>query len=229
MTEPDLLAAELALGLLDGADLLAARGRLATDPAFVAQVADWEGKLAPLLDEIGPVEADPALWSRIAGALDAAPAGGEVLALRRAVRRWQWTAALSAAAALVIAVLTGPVLLTPPPAAGPAPMVASMELPATQLRLGVTWMPDRGELMVSAAGMAADGVHDHELWVVPANGKPLSLGVVVAGAARRVQLPAALAAQLGAGATVALSVEAIGGSVSGIPGPVVASAKLSST
>lgn len=231
MTEPDFLAAELALGLLDGADLLAARGRLASDPAFAAQVADWERKLTPLLDEISPAEPDPALWSRIAGALDASPpAGGEVLALRRAVRRWQWTAALSAAAALVIAVLAGPMLLTPPPeTVPPAPMVASMELPATQLRLGLTWMPDRGELMVSAAGMAADGVHDHELWVVPASGKPLSLGVVVPGAAHRVQLPAALAAQLGAGATVALSVEALGGSVNGTPGPVVASAKLSST
>lgn len=231
MTEPDFLAAELALGLLDGADLLAARGQVASDPAFAAAVADWEGKLTPLFDEISPAKPDPALWARIASALDAAPDGGEVLELRRTVRRWQWTAALSAAAALVIAVLAGPVLLTSPPAAvpGPAPMVASMELPDTQLRLGLTWMPDRGELMVNAAGMARDGVHDHELWVVPANGKPLSLGVVIPGEACRVPLSPALAAQLGAGATVALSVEALGGSVSGAPGAVVASAELSAT
>ena len=49
MTPDDqALAAELALGVLDGAELVAARARLAGDRAFAAEVARWEEWLAPL-------------------------------------------------------------------------------------------------------------------------------------------------------------------------------------
>ncbi len=231
MTEREQLAAELALGLLAGEDLLTARGLAASDPAFAAQVADWEGKLAPLLDEILPAEPAPDLWRRIEATLDAEPAGGTAVAeLQRRVRRWQWTAGLSAAAALVIAVLAGPELLrqsAPPPVA--APLVASFTLPATEARLGLTYVPERGDLLVSAVGLSADGIHDHELWLVPPEGKTISLGVVVPGKARRVHLPDDLAARLADGATLALTREPLGGSAGRPAGPIVATTKLSAT
>ena len=65
MTERELLAAELALGLLDGQELLTARGLLASDPGFAALVADWDQKLVPLLDVIAPVEPPAAVWPKI--------------------------------------------------------------------------------------------------------------------------------------------------------------------
>ncbi len=52
MTQTDTLAAEYALGLLEGEDLLRARGMVASDPDFAAAVARWERQLAPLLDEV---------------------------------------------------------------------------------------------------------------------------------------------------------------------------------
>lgn len=229
MTERDFLAAELALGLLEGEELLAARGLAASDPSFADLVADWESKLAPLLDEIGALEPGSELWGKIAAALDAEPSGGEVIELRRRLRRWQWSAGLSAAAALVLAVLAGPILLTPRPADVPAPLVATFALPSTEVRLGLTYLPERGDMVVSAAGLAADGVHDHELWLVPPQGKTISLGVVVPGESRRVHLPEALAARLGEGVTLALTREPLGGSAGREPGPVVATTKFSST
>ena len=230
MTDREYLAAELALGVLAGEDLLTARGLSASDPAFAAQVADWECKLAPLLDEIAPVAPAAGLWPRIEAALDTAPTGSKVvIELQRRVRRWQWTAGLSAAAAVVIAVLAGPVLLrqSAPPTA--APLVASFTLPATEARLGLTYVPERGDLLVSAVGLSADGVHDHELWLVAPDGNALSLGVVMPGTARRLHLPEALAARLADGATLALSREPLGGSAGQPPGPIVATTKLSAT
>lgn len=230
MTEQDFLAAELALGLLEGEELLAARGRAASDPAFAERVADWEAKLAPLLDEIGEVTPGPELWERISGTLDTRPAeGGEVITLRRKLRRWQWGAGLSAAAALVLAVLAGPLLLAPGPATEQMPLVATFTLPSTEARLGLTYMPERGDLMVSAVGLSADGVHDHELWLVPPQGKTISLGMIHPGEARRVHLPDDLAKQLRDGAVVALSREPLGGSAGRPAGPVVATSKFSST
>lgn len=229
MTEREILAAELALGLLEGAELLTARGLAASDAAFASLVANWESKLAPMFDQVAPVEPDPALWNRIKAAVSAAPAG-EVIALQRRVRRWQWTAGLSAAAALALAVFAAPVLFAPKPLAmEAAPLVASFTLPSTAARLGLTYLPERGELVVTAAELSADGVHDHELWLVPPAGKTISLGVVVPGQAKRVRLPAGLAQQLHNGSTLALTREPLGGSAGRPAGPIVATTKFFTT
>jgi anti-sigma-K factor RskA len=229
MTERDTLAAELALGLLEGAELLTARGLVASDPAFAALVADWEAKLAPMLDEVAPAEPDAALWPRIEAALASAP-DSSVVALQRRVRRWQWTAGLSAAAALALAVFAAPVLFAPKPVAiEAAPLVASFTLPSTEARLGLTYLPERGELVVTAAGLSADGVHDHELWLVPPEGATISLGVVAPGQAKRVRLPASLAQQLHDGSTLALTREPLGGSAGRPAGPIVATTKFFTT
>jgi anti-sigma-K factor RskA len=229
MTERDALAAELALGLLEGSDLLAARGLVASDPAFAALVADWESKLAPLLDEVAPVEPGAALWPRIEAALASAP-DSTVIALQRKVRRWQWAAGLSAAAALALTIFAAPVLFAPKPVAvEAAPLVASFTLPSTEARLGLTYLPERAELVVTAAGLSADGVHDHELWLVPPAGATISLGVVAPGQAKRVRLPEALAKQLHDGSTLALTREPLGGSAGRPAGPIVATTKFFTT
>ena len=52
----DLLAAEYALGLLEGDELVRAREMAETDGEFAALVASWHGKLIGLTDEIATVE-----------------------------------------------------------------------------------------------------------------------------------------------------------------------------
>lgn len=230
MTADDRLAAEYAIGLLDGQDLLDARGRIANDPAFALAVEWWEDRLAPLLDAI-PESAPPAeLLARIVASIDAEPSGGgEVVALRRKVQFWQRTAAAgamaacAALAALVLIPQTGTAPGNTPQIAA-APLVASIPIGDTPLRLGVTYLPDRKELLVSASGLTADGVHDHELWLVPDDGGTLrSLGVVQAGAERRVQLDAETAALIHDGIGMVLTREPLGGKPpEGTAGPVVA-------
>ena len=102
--------------------------------------------------------------------------------------------------------------------------MASIPIGDTPLRLGVTFLPSSDEMLVSAAGLSADGVHDHELWLVPADGGALqSLGVVVPGEERRMAIPANIANNMGDGVKLVLTREPIGGKPEGVDaGPVVA-------
>lgn len=226
MTDDDFLAAEYAIGLLDGEQMLAVRGRLARDSAFADEVARWETHFAPLLDELAGVEPNPSVWAGIERRLAADPEP-KVATLERRLRQWQWTAGLSAAAAVVLALLT--VIPGPrPQEAHPAVLAGSIPIDNTPLRLAVTFIPERRELLVSASGVAADGVHDHELWLVPDKGTPLSLGLVKAGSERGVALDPVIARRIGAGAKLALTREPIGGKPEGRDaGPVVGQGTLS--
>lgn len=231
MTETEHLAAEHALGLLTGADLLAARGRVSADPAFAAEVDAWDARLAPLLDEIAPVSPGADLWSRIDTALG--QTGGEVVALRRSLRVWRAASAVAAAAAAVLAIVAlpreGAPVSQPQVAAEPAAqLIAALDFPGARTPVAVAYAPDRRELTVAAAGHVAAGGHDDELWIIPAGGTPRSLGVLHADTTR-VPISPELAALFAAGATVAVTQEAPGGSPTGAPkGPIIAKGGLAS-
>lgn len=230
MTADDRLAAEYVLGLLAGKDLLDARGRIAGDANFAQAVDWWEAKLAPMLDEISEAAPPEEVFARISAAIgESGTEGGEVVALRRRLKFWQRTAAagaIAACAALAALVLTPQTGFSPgtAPQIAAAPLVASIPIGDTPLRLGVTYLPDRKELLVSASGLTADGVHDHELWLVPGDGSALrSLGVVQAGAERRVPLNAETAGLIHDGSGMVLTREPLGGKPpEASAGPVVA-------
>ncbi|MGB8136136.1 MAG: anti-sigma factor, partial [Pseudolabrys sp.] len=69
LPEGELLAAEYALGVLDGMDRATAEQRIARDRGFARQVAAWEQRLAPWAAEIPEMLPAPHVWDRIAGAL----------------------------------------------------------------------------------------------------------------------------------------------------------------
>ena len=236
MTGPELegderLAAEYAMGLLEGEELLAARGRMANEPAFAGLVSRWEQHLMPLLDDVADAAPSPEVWDRIASELaEAAEKDSPVVILQRRVTLWQRIAAGSAVAAVAaLALLFVPVANTvgdrPAPAPDAPPLVASIPIADTPLRIGVTFLPDREELLVAASGLSADGVHDHELWLVPAEDgvEPQSLGIIAAGQERRVPLDPALASRIEDGSQMVLTREPLGGKPPDQPaGPVVA-------
>lgn len=227
MTETERVAAEFVLGLLSGEELLAARARLSREPGFAEAVAVWEDRFAPLLDEIGGASPASDLWPRIAAAIDAGSDGAEVVALRRRLNFWRWTgAASSAVAAMLLAFVAlrpgaAPVPVTVP--APEAPLIASIPIAETQLRIAVTYLPGQSELLVSASGLQADGVHDHELWLVPTQGPLRSLGVIRPGTERRLRLDAAVAREIADGSRMVLTREPLGGKpANAAAGPVVA-------
>ena len=97
-----------------------------------------------------------------------------------------------------------------------------------QMKVVASWDPAARQLVLAVAGdMPADPSHSHELWVIPAGGKPRSLGTMPAGRQMHMRLADALAQLLQQGATIAISVEPPGGSPTGAPtGPVVVSGAL---
>lgn len=224
----ELLAAEYALGLLEGEALLAARGRVAREPALADAVAKWEDRLAPMLDEVAGATPSSDVWQRIDNAIDAMENqtdGGNVVDLNAQVKRWKWATGISsAAAAIALAFLAIPTSPDPIAPATEAPLMASIPIGDTPLRLGVTYLPASEEMLVSASGLSADGVHDHELWLVPGDGSALqSLGVVVPGEERRVALPDDITRNMADGAQLLLTREPLGGKPADQDaGPVVA-------
>jgi anti-sigma-K factor RskA len=233
-----MIAAEWALGLLEGEELLAARSKYATDPDFAWRKEWWDDWFAPLSDAMPGAEPGEHVWDGIAARLaaqqenapaaNAAPAAN-VAALEAKVRRWQWVAGMSSMAAAVALALfafapaRSPVE-APSQIAAAAPMVATVPIGETGLRLDVTYIPESERMVVAAIGLTPDGVHDHELWLVPKDGSPLqSLGVVTPGEVRSMTLPAAITAKLGEGAGLALTREPLGGKPADKDaGPVVA-------
>lgn len=234
-----VLAAEFSLGLLEGEELLAARGRMASDPDFAWRRQWWDDWFVPLTDDVAGAEPGAHVWDAINARITAQAASGAgeasnvvLLDMERRVRRWQWTAGIAtAAAALALALFAASPGVDPVPDSAPRlaagqpqpPLMASIPVGDT-LRLSVTFLPGTDEMLVSAAGFTADGVHDHELWLVPADGGTLqSLGVVVPGEARRVTLTQDVVDKMGDGVELVLTREPLGGKPAGVDaGPVVA-------
>jgi len=239
------IAAEFSLGLLEGEELLAARGRLANDEDFASRKEWWDDWFVPMSDEVGGAEPSPEVWDRIEARLNVIDEGANVLAahssaalpvsndniadLQDRVRRWQWTAGItSAAAAVALAVMVFAPSSAPPlepttQIVSADPLMATVPIGDTGLRLDVTYMPQSERMLVTAIGLTADGVHDHELWLVPAEGDLQSLGVVVPGEVISMDLPEGIARNILGGSEVVLTREPIGGKPVGVDaGPVVA-------
>jgi len=227
--EPDeraTLAAEQALRLLTGAERAAA----AKDPNFADEVARWRGRLAPLAAEVDSVAPPAGVWARIEAAI--IPPQSNVVILKQRLNVWR---GIAGGATALAATLAGVLLLQPRAEAPPAivqpagtPMVAMLGDEQKQMKVMASWDPAGRQLVLVVAGdMPADPAHAHELWVIPAGGKPRSLGTMGGAKQSHMRLADALATLMENGATVAISVEPPGGSPTGSPtGPVIASGAL---
>lgn len=223
--------AEYAIGLLHGQELAAAREQGAADPNFAREAAQWRGRLAALFDEVEPVAAPTALWPRIEDALGAVSGGSNVVTLRRRVNVWRgMTGAMTAlAASLALVVINRSPPPVPAPVSVPAsqPMVAMIKAGADVAAVA-NWDAGSRQLMVAEVKMPVVPDRDYQLWVIPADGKPRSVGVMPNVPHLRLALAEPLSAMLAEGATLAVSIEPAGGSpTDGPTGPVVASGALS--
>lgn len=231
---PDMTAAELALGLLDGEARDAALRRLVTEPAFAAEVERWRDWLAAMFAAWPAVEAPAAAAARIEASLDARGAIASVAANDN-VARWRTLAlAASLAACLLLAVTTLLMLRpSPTPVRVPVPIAAAPPLIAVITPIGkgvpiaAAYDPTSG--MVRIAGeIAVPAGRSAELWAIQGAAAPKSLGVMPAAARTALIVPGALRTAMGADTVLAISIEPVGGSPTGLPtGPVVASGKLS--
>ncbi len=215
--DPDMLAAELAMGLLEGEERAAALRRTLSDPAFAREVEWWRAHLAELLVEY-PHATPPA---DLIASIGAPPA-------RRWFQRPLYPVALAAAAAAAVFVVSRPVPPVPPSVNAPAAigLVAALAAPDGSAA-PIAAVIDRASGAVRIAGTDVAPVgRVAELWVID-NGTPRALGLLNRTAATRLTVTAPQRAALRPGAVLAISIEPIGGSPQATPtGPVVATGPL---
>lgn len=226
LPEEEAFAAEHALGVLNAGERAAAELRMAREPAFAAHVEAWRERLAPMLAAIPAVEPSSSVWPRIERGL---PVNDNS---ERGVRFWRgWAmggmglAAASMAAVVVLA--TRPPEVIAPPTPGQL-LNARLDTSGGQHLFVAAYDPVRQKLIVtSLVAPGTDPVHVHELWLIPADGKPRSLGQIEPGTSKTLPMPQGLSAMAKEGAAIAVSVEPLGGSQQDGPsGPVAAIGKL---
>ena len=223
----NLRYAEYVLGVLD-ADTRAevAREMLASDEAATA-VALWQRRLIPLAEGISEVAPAPYVWARIPHALqlDAPARATSRKGLWNNLPLWHWLGI--GASAMAVALLV--VVSLPRPALTPVEANAGYMAATIQQDNGSTGWTATMDLqharmvVVPATPVAFEQNRAPELWLIPAGGKPISVGMIARDKPTTLTLDPALLAQLGPTAALAVSVEPIGGSPTGQPtGAVIA-------
>ena len=222
MDDRSVLAAELALGLLDGDALATARALQRDDAEFAAEVDRWADHFAQLFRRWPEVIPPASLESRLM-------ASAGLGANDNAARPWKWATGIASAAAAAFAV----VAFTPraaPPTLTPAPQVADSKMMTVAFQFDQAAMPavvdmDRGQLRV-AKGFDVPADKVAQLWLIEGETPPVPLGLFTPtpnGMAAAIKIERDLAA----GAILAISIEPPGGSPTGLPtGPVVATGEV---
>lgn len=183
----DRLAAEYALGTLRGGARRRFESLLLAHPALRQASADWERRLAQLAIATEPVPPSPRVWEGIHKRLFLAAQAMQDQA--GVVTRWWQRLALwqsLTAGATVAAIALGVVLTQPTPAQPPIVVVmqASPDLPdgstVRPLSFVASVSGDGRSLVVQplSEGQTVAVNRALELWAVPPQGAPRSLGLV---------------------------------------------------
>lgn len=234
----DRLAAEYVLGTLRGPARRRFESLLPAHPALRQAVAHWRERLEPLSASVVPVEPPAKVWQGIESRLFDAPAGASAT-IRAPSRRpvppplrwWQRADLWRGFTGLATAAAVGFFLVAtrPQPAQPPIVVVLSAN-PEAAAALNASFV---ASLSADGRALVLRPLNDLslspgrvlELWAVPAQGAPRSLGLVQAAGDTRVLRTQLLRDT----AAFAVSVEPDGGSPTGAPtGPIVSVGKLQS-
>ena len=215
--------------------------RMRHDVALCFAITGWQDHLARWVELLAPVEPRTEVWEGLARRVAAAapaPVVAEpptIVAAPRPVAPpparwvgsssfWRASAGLAFAAALALAIGLGLALRPPPPSTHSAVFADGQGRPVWILE---ATLPEGRLGLRALAGAQPPPERAYELWMLPAGGAPVSLGLLPASGSAERHIPAALGARLLTAAGLAVSVEPAGGSPTGQPtGPVVYQAAL---
>ncbi|WP_299689780.1 anti-sigma factor [uncultured Tateyamaria sp.] len=209
--EDAALAAEYVVGLIAADERASVEARMRQDRDFAARVAAWEAYFAGLNDDYGTAQPAPgikvAIDRRLFGTAD------------RKRLRWLPAGLVAAALAILVMVVSLPLLVPEGPR-----LTAELASGDSDYRFAVQIGEDQGEIDIALTAGVAVGDATFELWVIPSDGVPRSLGTF----AQTAQLQQNGALSLQDGSVLAVSLEPLGGSPTGAPtGPVLAVGTLS--
>ena len=215
--EPQSLAAEYVLGVLDEAERREAERRIAREPSFAAEVAYWEARLVTLAEDVAEVAPPARVWRDVEAALSGTSRRGlwESLAFWRAFGVGSFGVAVAAIAAFFVVA---------PPA--PKPMFATLQQGAAAAFV-VSIDSVRGQMYVVPAAFSRDVQRVAELWLLVPGEQPKSLGLIDVTKPAMLAVTDPMKEHMKDGMGLAVSLEPPGGSPTGQPtGPVVAQGKI---
>jgi anti-sigma-K factor RskA len=228
-SHPDLadrLAADYVAGTLRGPARRRFEALLPAHPVLRTAVREWQRRLMPLTAGIQPEKPPAAVWQRIEARIGGAAAAAPVQRVRRRwwgeLAVWRGLAAFTTVAAISLSILLG----MPGPAQAPIVVVLSAT-GAGQPASFVASISGDGRAVVTKPLTQVSVQADRalELWAVPPQGAPRSLGLISAQGTTIVKKGRVLDNT----AALAVSLEPPGGSPTGAPtGPVLWSGKLTS-
>lgn len=214
-------AAEYALGLLDRADTATAAARMTSDTDFAAEVENWRTRLQPMLD--GPDVAAPNhIWERVASQI---PLKTRQDNNAKRLQLWQSISFASASAAAIMAALLY-FQSSKVPDIPAAPMIAALSSETGPAAVTARYDTKSGQMLLTPV-LLKTGTLYPELWIIPADGKARSLGIVPGDHATLMDVPADMRGYFTDGSTLAITPEPAGGAPNGkATGPVIASGKI---
>jgi anti-sigma-K factor RskA len=222
MTDEDFtLAGEYVLGLLDASQEAVVAARIAMDSDFAAEVEAWRLRLNPLL---GPEHLAPAhVWPKIKKALPVATLQDEGTAK---LTFWRALTAMSVTAAIFLGVL----LLQQPavvaPVANPTPMIAALGSADGRSAITASYDSTQGTMLLTPVALDTGALYP-ELWIIPADGKARSLGIIKGDRPTEMDVSPEMRQYMNEGALLAITPEPAQGAPGGVAtGPVLASGKM---
>jgi anti-sigma-K factor RskA len=205
------LAADYAIGLMSTAARRRFEQLLLDDAALRTELSRWQESLASLTDVIPQQPVPEHVWQGITARIEP-----QVLHLPEKRPFWNWLRVSVAACSIVVLVFLGS-LYNRDDARYRATLLTADAQPALKVEAHADY------LQVEPLTLAAvDANRSLELWAIPADGKPISLGVIPLGGKGKVELSEAQKALIGKPIALAVSLEPKGGSPTGQPtGPVL--------
>ncbi len=209
--DPEDIALDYVLGNIDAGTRRRLEQTMEHDTALAAKVAEWQTRLAPLIEIVPPVAPPASIWQALERQI-----GRRSIGLIRPRILWASGVGLGIAASFLIASL---LQLAHP--------VSQLTLKAADGTVLATAEIDRRNVMRlhPVAMPPAPPGKSYELWIISSGDNiPKAEGVMPDDPNAAMQLVSAQP-----GATLAVSIEPAGGSPSGLPtGPVVASGSIMS-
>lgn len=205
------LAADYAIGLMGSAARRRFEQLLLDDAALRAELAHWQDTLATLTESLPEQPVPDRVWHGITARIEP-----QVLHVPEKRAFWNWLRVTAALCSMVVLVFLGS-LYNRDDARYSATLLSADAQPALKVEAHADY------LQVEPLTLAAvDSDRSLELWAIPADGKPISLGVIPAAGKGKVELNEAQKVLIGKPVALAVTLESKGGSPTGKPtGPVL--------
>lgn len=200
----EALAGEFALGVLEGEARAVALRQVTANPEFAACVAGWQQRLGPLFQAFAEVPA-PDVWQAIEARLDV-QLGRSNLAK---IRFWRGATVLTgslAASLAAVMLVNAPDMQTAAPPPQTVPTVFAQLAGEGNALLAAGLDSGKGQLKVRAVVLPESALVP-ELWVIPGDGVPRSLGLISPQGTTLVTLTPEQRQLVAEGAVLAISLE----------------------